>query len=79
MAGTITKDGLFQSARPAPQSRADLTNRAARAILSAEADSREAKIQRQRQARLEMEAQRPAPAKRPALRKARAFAARRSA
>ncbi|WEX11823.1 hypothetical protein [Chelativorans sp. AA-79] len=62
MTETITKDNLFRAVRPGPQSKADLTDSAARAIMKAEADSREAKTRRLRQARLEMEAQRPEPA-----------------
>lgn len=62
MAETITKDNLFRTVRPGSQTKADLTDSAARAIMKAEADSREAKTQRLRQARLEMEAQSPVPA-----------------
>lgn len=62
MAETITKDNLFRAARPGPQTKADITDSTARAIIKAETDSREAKTRRLRQARLEMEAQRPAPA-----------------
>lgn len=47
-------------------------------MMMAETDSREAKTQRLRQARLEMEVQRPgpAPAKRRAAKKAKKFASR---
>jgi hypothetical protein len=61
MAEPITKDNLFRTVRSGPQTKADLTDSAARAIMKAEADSREAKTQRLRQARLEMEVQRPEP------------------
>lgn len=62
MADTITKDNLFHSVRPRPQSRADITDSTARAIIKAEAESREAKTRRLRRARLEMEANCPEPA-----------------
>jgi copper oxidase (laccase) domain-containing protein len=80
MAETITKDNLFRAARPGPQTKADLMDSAARAIMKAEADSREAKTQRLRQARLEMEAQRsvPVPAKCTA-KKAKKFVSHRAA
>ncbi|WP_309083145.1 hypothetical protein [Chelativorans sp.] len=61
MTQTITKDTLFQPAPTRAQSKADLTNSTARAIIKAETDAREAKTLRLKQARLEMEARRPAP------------------
>lgn len=77
MAETITKDNLFRVARPGPKTKADFTDSAARTIIKAEADSREAKTQRLRLARLEMEAQQPEPAptntKRRTAKKTKAF------
>lgn len=58
MSDTVTKDTLFPPARMTPATRAELTDRAARAIIEAEAKRREAKTKRLRQARLEMEARR---------------------
>lgn len=62
MAKTITKDNLFRPAQPGPKKKSDFANSAARAIIKAEADSRDAKTRRLRQARLEMEARQPKPA-----------------
>ncbi|MCT7375544.1 hypothetical protein [Chelativorans salis] len=62
MAEAITKDNLFRPAPTTPRSKAELTDSTARAIIQAEADSREAKTQRLRQARLQMEARQPKPA-----------------
>ncbi|MBJ7544671.1 hypothetical protein [Rhodomicrobium udaipurense] len=42
-----------------PQTKADMTNTAARAIIDSESALRVAKIEKLRQARLEMEAQQP--------------------
>ncbi|MFT4079716.1 hypothetical protein [Rhodomicrobium lacus] len=58
----ITKDTLFASPRK-PQSKADMTDTAARAIIDSESALRVAKIEKLRQARLEMEAQQPVVAK----------------
>lgn len=83
MAETITKDNLFRVAPPGPKTRADFTDSAARTIIKAEADSREAKTQRLRLARLEMEARRPEPAptktRRRTANKTKAFVPRRVA
>lgn len=62
MAVAITKDNLFRSAPTPPRSKAELTDSASRAIIQAEADTREAKTRRLRQARLQMEARQPKPA-----------------
>ena len=62
MTDTITKENLFRPTPSRAQSKADLTNSTARAIIKAEVDEREAKTNRLRQARLEMEARQPAPA-----------------
>ena len=62
MTVATTKDNLFRPVRPDPQTKADITNSTSRAIIQAEADSRDAKTQRLRQARLRMEAQQPKPA-----------------
>ncbi|WP_163271287.1 hypothetical protein [Chelativorans alearense] len=69
MTQAITKDTLFRPTRPNAATKADITDRTARAIIDAEAARREAKTERLRQARLEMEAQQPKPA--PAKAKAR--------
>ncbi|WP_159586595.1 hypothetical protein [Chelativorans xinjiangense] len=67
MTQAITKDTLFRPTRPNAATKADITDRTARAIIDAEAARREAKTERLRQARLEMEARQPkeAPAKAP--------------
>lgn len=62
MAKTEPRDNLLRPARPSPQTKADITTIKAREIIQAEADRREDKTQRLRQARLEMEARRPEPA-----------------
>ncbi|WP_137387584.1 hypothetical protein [Rhodoligotrophos defluvii] len=62
MAVAITKDNLFRLVRPGPQTKAEITNSTARAIIQAEADSREAKTRKLRQARLQMKARQPKPA-----------------
>jgi hypothetical protein len=81
MTDAITKDNLFPPVPAKPQSKAELTNSMARAIISAEADEREAKTQRLRQARLEMEARQavPAPARARAAKNTKRFASRRAA
>lgn len=81
MAEIITKNNLFRATRQGSQTKADITDSTARAIMKAETDSRQAKTQRLRQARLEMEAQRPepAPAKRRAAKKAKGLASHRAA
>ncbi|MBT3071304.1 hypothetical protein KKP04_10525 [Rhodomicrobium sp. Az07] len=60
----ITKDTLFAPPRK-PQTKADMTNTAARAIIDSESALRVAKIEKLRQARLEMEAQQPVVTKKP--------------
>jgi len=69
----ITQQNLFRPARSKAESKADITNNAARAIIGDEAARREAKTAKLRQARLKQEAAaepeaKPAPrkAKRPA-------------
>ena len=77
----ITKDNLFRPVPTKQQSKAELTDSTARAIIQAAADDREAKTQRLKQARLQMEARRlePAPVKHGAAQKAKRFASRRAA
>lgn len=57
----ITKDTLFPPRKANPATRAEATDRAARAIIEEEKKQREAKTERLRQARLEMEARQPKP------------------
>ncbi|MCT8990712.1 hypothetical protein NYR54_10475 [Chelativorans sp. SCAU2101] len=57
----ITKDTLFPPRKTNPATRAEATDRAARAIIEEEKKQREAKTARLRQARLEMEARQPKP------------------
>lgn len=57
MSEEITKHNLFRAARPKAETRADVTDRAARAIIDAETERREAKSARLKQARLEHEAE----------------------
>ncbi|EZQ12916.1 hypothetical protein CF98_30650 [Halopseudomonas bauzanensis] len=62
----ITRDNLFRAPKSRADTKADLTDQTARAIVDAEVEGREAKTARLRQARLEMEArsaQEPSPAK----------------
>ena len=61
----ITQGNLFKPKPSKAESKADITNDTARAIIGAEVERREAKTARLRQARLEMEAARP-PYKKPA-------------
>ena len=64
MTDTITRENLFRPVPKTPRSKAELTDSTSRAIVQAETDSREAKTQRLRQARLQMEArQQPVPTK----------------
>ncbi|MGO4562659.1 hypothetical protein [Rhizobiales bacterium 3FA27D7] len=53
----ITKHNLFKPKPSKAETKADITNYTARAIVGAEAELREAKTARLRQARLENEAQ----------------------
>jgi hypothetical protein len=57
MSAIITKDNLFRPARSKAETKADITDSAARAIIDAEAEKREAKTERLRKARLKMEAE----------------------
>ena len=61
MSSAITEQDLFRPARSRTETKADTTDRAARAIIGTEAKQREVKTARLRQARLEMEATQPAP------------------
>ncbi|WP_113154843.1 hypothetical protein [Nitratireductor sp. OM-1] len=61
MTDAITRDNLFRQVPKKPQSKAELTDSTSRAITQAETDSRQAKTQRLRQARLQMEARQPQP------------------
>lgn len=56
MTAIITKDNLFRATRSKAETKAQVTDNAARAIIDAEVDSREAKTERLRQARMKMEA-----------------------
>lgn len=78
MNGIVTQHNLFRPAKSKADTKADLTDQTARAIVDAEVDRREAKTARLRQARLEMEAkalEEPPPAKPP---RAKAEAPRRA-
>ena len=57
MSAIITKDNLFRPSRSKAETKAQVTDNAARAIIDAEVDSREAKTERLRQARMKMEAE----------------------
>ncbi|MCT7375215.1 hypothetical protein [Chelativorans salis] len=76
MTQAITKDTLFPPTKPNAATKAEITNRTARAIIDAEAARRDAKTERLRQARLEMEAGQPKPA--PAKARGRKTAAKAS-
>ncbi len=56
MNGIITEHNLFKSKSSKAKSKADITDHAARTIVGAEAERREAKTARLRQMRLEAEA-----------------------
>jgi hypothetical protein len=56
MNGIITQHNLFRPVRSKAETKADITNHTARSIIGAEAERREVKTTRLRQARLEMEA-----------------------
>lgn len=78
MSGVITEHSLFKPKPSKAESKADVTNHTARAIIGAEAERREAKTARLRQARLENEAKQaenPEPVK---TRRAKPAAARRA-
>ncbi|MCP1999750.1 hypothetical protein J2S34_002198 [Nitrobacter winogradskyi] len=53
---TITKDNLFRPMRSRMETRADITDQAARDFIRAESEQRDANTARLRQARLENEA-----------------------
>jgi len=62
----INRDNLFRAPQSRADTKADLTDQTARAIVEAEVESRKAKTARLRQARLEMEvksSEEPSPAK----------------
>ena len=66
MSGIITEHNLFKPKPSKAETKADVTTHVARAIVGAEAERREAKTARLRQARLKDEAARatvPSPAK----------------
>jgi len=70
MPQTITKETVFPPKEAKPTNRAEITDRAARAIIQAETEARDAKTRRLREARLEMEAERePAEVAKPRARK----------
>lgn len=81
MSDAITKDNLFRPVLSKAQNKSELTDSTARAIIKMEADDREAKTRRLRQARLEMEARQSqqAPAKGRAGKKSSGSASRRTA
>jgi hypothetical protein len=60
MSGIITEHNIFKPRPSKAESKAEVTNHTARAIIGAEAERREAKTARLREARLENEATRPA-------------------
>lgn len=53
MTDKITKETLFRATRSQAESKADITNNAARAIIDADTQRRDAKTARLRQTRLE--------------------------
>ncbi|MCR4265153.1 hypothetical protein [Nitratireductor sp. ZSWI3] len=74
MTGTVAKDDLIRSRRSKAETKAETTDQAARAIIEAETERRQAKSKRLRQARLEREARQatePNPIKPKARRKGR--------
>jgi len=58
MSHVVTQDNLFKPRLSRTEAKADLTTHAARVILDAEAEQRDAKTAKLRQARLQMEATR---------------------
>lgn len=78
MSGVITEHNLFKPRPSKAETRADITNHTARAIVGAEAELREAKTARLRQARLENEARPTALAVPAAPRRAKTAAPRRA-
>ena len=59
MSISLTRDTLFKPVRPTAATRAEITNSTVRAINDADAEHREAKTARLRQARLQYEALHP--------------------
>ena len=57
MPKTVTKDNLFAPSRSKAETKADITDSAARAIIEAERVRQDAKTARLREARLAMEAE----------------------
>lgn len=51
-----TREALFKPSRPTAETKAEITNRTARAMIDAEAERREINTAKLRQARLEKEA-----------------------
>ncbi len=81
MTGVTTKDNLFRPTRTRAESKAEVTDRTARAIIDAEVQRREAKTEKLRQARIaseERDPPEPAPAKKPKRAKAPASRAKKS-
>jgi hypothetical protein len=74
MNSAITKDNLFRPARSKAETKADVTDSTARAIIDAEIESREAKTERLRKARLKMEAEQAAATEKAPAKKTRAKA-----
>jgi len=60
MASTVTTGNVFRPKPSKAETKADITDHAARAIITDEAERREAKTAKLRQARLEREAMQPA-------------------
>jgi hypothetical protein len=60
MSSVITEQNLFRPAPSRAETKSDITDKTARALIEAEADSRDAKTARLRLARLAMEALQPA-------------------
>jgi hypothetical protein len=60
MSSVITEHDVFRPKPSRAETKSDITNNTARAIIEAEADGREAKTARLRKARFAMEASRPA-------------------
>lgn len=75
---TITKDNLFRPMRSRMETRADITDQAARAFIRAESEQRDANTARLRQARLENEAKFAAAQPIPGPRRAKVAASRRA-
>ncbi|WP_336057955.1 hypothetical protein [Nitratireductor sp. CH_MIT9313-5] len=79
MSDTATKENIFKPAKSKAETKSEITDRAARAFIDAEANARDAKTERLKAQRLAMEAKRaaeeaanPAPAKKKRATKPRA-------